>query len=276
MVKKICLMVVLFTCTATLFAQKGASNIRIQQQDSLLYVIYDLGTKSDISVYFSKDDGASFIGPLKNIDGDVGDGVEPGKNKLITWCVTKEMGYIDINSAKVKIVANAEQQPVVAKEKHPLEWRNLILVGASWIPETDFSYSVTYGRYKRFGYYVKFESNFKFLQTTDYDADSYNYDVFWDGTGSYSRIAGYAGGIWNFSKYAMLNLGVGYSHQTTIANTIGNQKIDYGYSGVDDLNVELGVIVALGKFSIGANILCLPTREAAVAVGGGISLGVNF
>ncbi|MEG1038257.1 MAG: hypothetical protein RSE22_07875 [Mucinivorans sp.] len=273
--------VLLYTVVASAFAQGNVSNIRIEQQDSLLHVFYDLDVKSNISIYFSKDNGQTFMGPLTGVVGDVGRAVEPGKDRLIIWDVVREMGYIDINSAKVKIVAEAIVKPVVATQvKRTFEWRNLIMVGSSWSPSTPISYSIMYGRYKKFGYYVKFESNFNFPKTTTETHHSYDH-IFWDGTGSHLRIAGYVGGIWNFSKHVMLNLGLGYSYGETYANTIGGQKLKFDrYS--NDLNIELGVIGNFGKFSLGINALCLPTRDGHYGIdvedlfGGSISVGVNF
>ncbi|MEG1588812.1 MAG: hypothetical protein RR354_05720 [Mucinivorans sp.] len=270
--------VLLYTVVASAFAQGNVSNIRIEQQDSLLHVFYDLDVKSNISIYFSKDNGQTFMGPLTGVVGDVGRAVEPGKDRLIIWDVVREMGYIDINSAKVKIVAEAIVKPVVATQvKRTFEWRNLIMVGSSWSPSIPISYSIMYGRYKKFGYYVKFESNFNFPKTTTETYRRSDY-IFWDGTGSHLRIAGYVGGIWNFSKHVMLNLGLGYSYGETYANTIGGQKLKTARYDPNDLNIELGVIGNFGKFSLGLNALCLPTRDgdAAEVFGGSISVGVNF
>ncbi|MEG2761304.1 MAG: hypothetical protein RR921_08265, partial [Mucinivorans sp.] len=74
------------------------------------------------------------------------------------------------------------------------------------------------------------------------------------------------------------NLGLGYSYGETYANTIGGQKLKTARYDPNDLNIELGVIGNFGKFSLGLNALCLPTRDgdAAEVFGGSISVGVNF
>lgn len=270
MIKKLLLMAGILAYSVLAIAQGNVSNIRIEQNDSLLYIFYDLDTKADISVYFSKDDGQSFAGPLVNLTGNTGGSVEAGKDKLVIWDVVNEVGYIDIHSAKIKITAKPiPQKPVQVKEKRVFTWKNLVMVGVSTSEYTPVSYSLMYARYKRFGGYAKVETNFKLFQKSE---GEYYRNVFWDGTGSQSRIAAYMGGIWNFCRYAMLNLGAGYSNQKYYGNTIGGQTVQCKET-IQDLNIELGLIGNYKMLSASVNAFGTPTYSR---LGGGIPLGMSF
>mgnify|MGYP005839944451 CR=1 FL=1 len=48
----------------------------------------------DISLYVSRDGGESFIGPLKQVIGDIGKDIRKGKNKII-WDYLKEVPFIE-------------------------------------------------------------------------------------------------------------------------------------------------------------------------------------
>jgi len=89
-------------------AQDNVSNIRIQQREALLYVTYDLEEQADIEVYVSFDNGLTFRNRrLRQVSGEVGRGINPGKDKVLIWNVVREVGYVNYSNIVIKIVANA-------------------------------------------------------------------------------------------------------------------------------------------------------------------------
>ena len=88
---------------------QNLSNINVQQQDTVIYVLYDLQQKSDIDLYVSLNDGKSFLGPMQYVSGDVGHNVRPGKNKVVFWYAVSEMGYVSNPGVKFKIVAKSSK-----------------------------------------------------------------------------------------------------------------------------------------------------------------------
>lgn len=246
---------IIFSVTAT--AQKGVSNIRTEQQDSILYVFYDLSSTSDVSLYFSIDDGKTFSGPLAHVSGDVGTGITAGSGRLIVWDIVKELGYIDIKRAKVKVVANLQKvkMPKIPKEPRKLEWFSLAMVGTAF-NNNQLSYTLMYGRVKRWGWYGKIKTDFNF-KTSNSDTSWYPHnDTFWNGEKSDGRLAITAGTIWNMTRPVMLYAGVGYGRRWIDWETIGNQKIrirNYSYDGAE---FELGIIARWKNvlFSIGAGL----------------------
>lgn len=96
-------------------AQENLSNINVQQQDTVIYVSYDLQQKSDIYMYVSLNDGKSFLGPMNYVSGDVGYNVRPGEKKVIFWYAVSEMGYFSNSNVRFKIVAKSSKDGYLKK-----------------------------------------------------------------------------------------------------------------------------------------------------------------
>ena len=101
--------ILLLSAFGTAAAQSRVSNIRVQQLDAMVIVMYDLSEKADISVFVSFDGGANYQGPLQHVTGAVGKGVLPEKDKMLMWDVLREVGEADYSSVVIKIVADASQ-----------------------------------------------------------------------------------------------------------------------------------------------------------------------
>jgi len=95
---------VLFSFGAT--AQNHVSNIRVQQLDDHLVVMYDLVERADIEIFVSFDGGTTFRGPLQHVSGAVGRNIAPEPDKTLVWNVLSEFGSIDYENVVIKIVAN--------------------------------------------------------------------------------------------------------------------------------------------------------------------------
>ena len=97
------LAVSVFTLAA--MAQENVSNIRVQQEDHILMIMYDLVERADIEVYASFDGGVTYTGPLQYVTGAVGQRVAPGVDKMIAWNVYSEFGEIDYPNTVIKVVS---------------------------------------------------------------------------------------------------------------------------------------------------------------------------
>ena len=86
-------------------------NIRVNQEGNRVNVLYDLAGKGQtfkVNLFYTVNDGQSWQGPLKGATGDVGDKVQPGLNKQITWDLLSETalkeGYLQF-----KVVADVSE-----------------------------------------------------------------------------------------------------------------------------------------------------------------------
>ncbi|MCQ2314131.1 MAG: SUMF1/EgtB/PvdO family nonheme iron enzyme [Bacteroidales bacterium] len=96
-------------------AQNNLSNIDVQQQDTVIYVSYDLQHKSDIYLYVSLNNGKTFLGPMNYVSGDVGYNVHSGEKKVVFWYAVSEMGYFSNSNVKFKIVAKSSKDGYLNK-----------------------------------------------------------------------------------------------------------------------------------------------------------------
>jgi len=97
------LLLVLFLATYSLYAQVYNNNPYITNLKALprgqkMEIRYDLVHAKfyqtfNIDLYVSLDGGQNFMGPLKMVDGDVGDSIQEGRSKIITWDVYREIPY---------------------------------------------------------------------------------------------------------------------------------------------------------------------------------------
>ena len=107
---KIFINLVFVALSFAVVAQDNVSNIRVQQMDHVLIILYDLAKQADIEVFASFDGGATFSEALRHVTGAVGSGVNPGTDKMVAWNVLEEFGEIDYPNTVIKIVStNVEE-----------------------------------------------------------------------------------------------------------------------------------------------------------------------
>lgn len=89
-------------------------NVEYEQSKDKILIKYDLNDlkfyqTAIISVYVSTDGGETFRGPLTEVNGDVGDNVKQGSNKIVQWEVYKEIPDFEgivVFDVKARIVEN--------------------------------------------------------------------------------------------------------------------------------------------------------------------------
>ena len=110
----------LFGTSITSSAQDHVSNIRVQQSDEQLIVMYDLSERADIEAYVSFDGGATYQGPLQHVLGLIGKDMTAGKDKIFVWNVGKELGNVSLRTPRPCWPSRGMWQPtnsVYAKPK---------------------------------------------------------------------------------------------------------------------------------------------------------------
>jgi uncharacterized protein (TIGR02145 family) len=146
--KYILLYFLILSVGANTYAQK-VRNISFRQEQNTIVVSYELETKSTckIDLFISTNSGISWLGPLKKVEGDVGNKITSGSNS-ITWNVLDE--YKELRGDKIKFqvrakidyieTVNIEDQEwttknlnvsryrngdVIPEVKDPIKWKNL-------------------------------------------------------------------------------------------------------------------------------------------------------
>ena len=143
----------LFLSSVSVYAQDVAStgmatthnlvsNIRVQQHGAMLHVTYDLEERADIEAFVSFDNGITYRSrPLQRVSGAVGEGVEPGTDKLLIWNVVREVGYVDFSSLVIRIVANAviSTESIAVADfsiEHPYQYHDRFYAGLTGGPNS--------------------------------------------------------------------------------------------------------------------------------------------
>ncbi len=75
---------------------QSITNVNSKQDGSTIFIYYDLESPIQVKVeiFCSDNGGESWIGPLVGVNGDVGEGVVPGKQKEIRWMVFKDLSSL--------------------------------------------------------------------------------------------------------------------------------------------------------------------------------------
>jgi len=86
---------VVFVAASLVGTAQELSRLKVEPFTEELEVSYTLKTDRplEVQLYYSEDDGYSWVGPLQSVAGDVGNSVTAGKNKII-WNFADEVGEL--------------------------------------------------------------------------------------------------------------------------------------------------------------------------------------
>lgn len=281
------------------------TNVRFHQAGDSIVVQYSLfdvpkGKASLVDLYVSTDGGTTYIGPLKEVSGDVGHYITEGQRKVIYWRVMDEMPTFGGNVV-FDIRALVDQAPApptatrTVEEKAPKEKKD-----KSYEKDGDFllTYTastmspigLTLGKIGGIGFYATFATNYAIGNAASYEVSSSNNYLIadFDEPGYYEYTGEYAykrthfgvGPIFQVAKHINLYVGLRYSVENVIYEY---QVLDYDtYNTVleesswamdSDLSnswvgAEGGIMFQFGAFVLGAGVSA-PTFTATFNIGFG-------
>ena len=124
--KKIKITVIFFLISFSLLSQTSKienTQVKISTSTDTMYVKYDLTGKREASITLEvKSQNNRSIKP-KNIFGDIGNKIQPGKDKTIIWDMNADGLDLSGSSLKVKVKGTVSIPPVEKKIKYkPLGW----------------------------------------------------------------------------------------------------------------------------------------------------------
>lgn len=93
-----------------LFAQ-NVTNVDCYQDGNNITITYNVDQKASTELFYSRNGGTTFIGPLKCVTGDIGANAKKGYNKAI-WSVLDEVESLVGNQICFKVSVKHKEQKV--------------------------------------------------------------------------------------------------------------------------------------------------------------------
>lgn len=196
------------------------------------------------------------------------DGYESQRTK-----VNIEEGKIADLSLNLKRIGGEVQQPEAQKPENKPETKpqqhsgkpsapkterqTFIMANAAYNTAPQFSFGLTFGQVKRFGWYVNFMTNFNFAKG-DFKCNDYGYPLPLESSPSYSligesstsRLSLTAGAVLRCAKPFCLYLGAGYGKRSLLWKTSdGNYATADAYS-YQGLAIDAGAMLHFDGFSL--------------------------
>jgi len=268
------LILLLFHVVSSLNAQR-VGNVSSEVRNGKIYIHYLLDAKFynefNISLYVSRDNGQTYVGPLKEVTGDIGKVNKEGL-KIIVWDPMKEMPFVSetlIFDVRAEIIRNKPKQSFF-----------LMYVGNS----------ITYlglraGLLGRVGFYAEVRGNLMALNTGKYDYNDgiVNYDQpgYYNFTGSngYSAFSALIGVNYQPIKNLFFYLGTGYGKEDYLmkidefsydgdVNT-GNSYVKYDQYSNSGVEINLGMMyrIKILMLSVGATMINFKTFGWTAGIG---------
>jgi hypothetical protein len=263
MYRKILIIAVLFMFYSCFLKAQQIQEVRSEVNDEKIIVHYVIRGGSlinyfSISLYVSTDGGKTFTGPLREVKGDVGEGIHRGV-KTIVWDALKEMPFIEDT---VTFQVRALKQPVKKK------------VFVSWEGNTITWLGLRAGMLGKIGFYAEFRGNpdaFKKSSFTCSDGILTDYNVpgyySYTGKNGYSAVSILGGINWQVVPDLFIYGGVGYGKENYLVQvdqfTYGNSS-SFGqayakYTGycASGLEVDAGLMYRVKWFLVTAGATTL-------------------
>jgi hypothetical protein len=269
-------LLLLFFCFSSVYSQT-ISKIRTVQSGNNIIINYSIsGAKFNqvfnVSVYFSKDRGRTFLGPLSAVSGDVGKNVTPG-NKEITWEVFREVADLE---GDIVFDVRAE----VIEEEIKRSW--FVSYSGNLIAPAGLSF----GQVGKTSWYISAKLSPSVRTKAKYDYDNEK-EINYTGEGYYifddkEIVSCYmlsAGLIFQSGRNFFIYTGAGYGSKALIWHineytypddqSAGDSYVrhtGYSYSGFE---AEAGMIIRIGKVlvSCGATNLNFTRTDFAFGLG---------
>lgn len=150
---------------------------------------------------------------------------------------------------------NQEMQNEVINIKEPKGIINFITLNAAYNSFSDLSYGLTYGSYKKYGWFVSAMTNFDFNgSSSDFECgDNLMVGDFYpdyNGTEYHTNLSIMVGFIYKIAEPVTLRVGAGYGVKNTVYETTNNQLIKNTDVSTAGLDASIGAMYKIGKFIV--------------------------
>lgn len=246
-IKCLLLLISLIFSISELYSSNRVTSVNAHQKGNDIVITYQLSEKSDVSVSVSID-GYSFK-KLKNVTGDVGEAIEPGKKEII-WKVLSEYEEFIYPNVRFKVSSSGDYSK-----------RNILLINGGFSSLPDYTYGLTYAWVKKAGFYFNAMTNFGFKFNYDgiFSGRYYSGYPFFNGEKEYTRMSITAGVLFRMRVPLYTYVGMGYGYRGLYYETVDNKwiQIHDKHTVYNGITSEIGLIGNIKGFalSLGFSIL---------------------
>lgn len=272
---------ILFTCflmMTNISTGQEVRNITSEVKDGMVTIHYSISGKFyqifNISIYVSRDGGNNFIGPLKEVTGDIGQNIKRG-SKTVTWDIIKEMPMVEetlIFDVRAEITGNKPKSSFFIQ----------------YVANPTTYIGLRAGTLGIVGFYGEFRGNLNSFKSAKYtykggqvDYNESGYYIFSDQKyhAAFSALAGIS---YQPARNFFLYLGAGYGKDDFLIgfdtyNYEGDVKTGSEYAKYDGycnsgVEVDLGIMFKIKKIVLSAGGTMLNFNTFGWTAGIGISL----
>lgn len=250
---KIIAIVCICFCSQLGFAQ-NITNVDANQEGKAIAITYDLGEKSNISLYISYNNGKDkTLIPSKYTSGDIGLKIIPGKSKKILWKVLDQFPNKNFEGENLSFIVKAK-----------IAMKPFLVINGGYSIDSQYMVGITAGQLGQVGWYVKGMMTPGMPKKTEFSCNSEGYvgDIMPAYSGKYSAFKYYGIGGMNIRLGIplYLNAGVGYGQrsvywETSDANWV--QNTPGGYSG---LAIDAGLMTSLKNIIVSAGLTIIQSN----------------
>ena len=257
--KGIIILVLVLAISIVAKSQDHVTNIRIEQQDKMVVIKYDLKIRSEVKLLVSLDDGVTYTDTM-TMTGYLNRVVQPGKNLTIKWYAFKNLGYGDYPEIRFKFITKEKPLPTSTSKKGRNSWRkpvkfNFATINGAYTNTEVASVGLTFGQVEKYGWFVTVMSGFNFAglaPKAKSDADGFVGDdlPFYKDEYAKTALSIMGGGIMRINDNLFARAGLGFGNRSISWKTLDDQWVrNKGYSAVG-VDFSLGMMLRFNNFII--------------------------
>lgn len=249
---------VIATICAGLFSHlaigQNISNVDANQEGKAIAITYDLGEKSNISLYVSNNNGKDKrLIPTEYVTGDVGKGIKPGKSKKMLWKVLEQYPNQNFEGENLSFIVRGK-----------IAMKPFVVINGGYSIDSQYMAGITAGQLGQVGWYVKGMMTPSTPQRTEFtcNAEGLVGDIMPAYSGTYStfKYYGAAGINIRLGIPLYLNAGVGYGGRTLYWETSDNRWVKNSAGSYSGLAIDAGLMGTIKNIIISAGVTVIQSN----------------
>lgn len=233
---------------------QNITNVDANQEGKAIAVTYDLGEKSNISLYVSNNNGKDKqLIPVEYVTGDVGKGIKPGKSKKMLWKVLEQYPNQNFEGENISFIV-----------KGKIAMKPYVVINGGYSIDSQSMVGITAGQLGQIGWYIKGMMTPSTPRMTEFACDSEGLvgDIMpaYSGMSSTFKCYGATGINIRLGIPLYLNAGVGYGVRTLYWETSDNRWVKYAPGSYSGIAIDAGFMGTISNIIISAGVTVIQSN----------------